>query len=92
MKCSKRRVKLELGSKNDFAEQITISYWRFYALLNNRQFMKTKFHKYCSGLLGGDFCPTQEKLRGSRGVSDESRKSDLRAVEQLSSQHRLGLV
>lgn len=43
--------KIGAREQNDFVEQITISYWLFYALLNNQQFMKTKFHKYHSRFL-----------------------------------------
>lgn len=43
--------KIGAREQNDFVEQITTSYWLFYALLNNQQFMKTKFHKYHSRFL-----------------------------------------
>lgn len=64
MKRIERPCKIGAREQNDFAEQITISYWLFYALLNNQQFMKTKFHKYLSGLLGGDLLPAKENLGG----------------------------
>lgn len=59
-----QQVLCKIGAReqNDFVEQITISYWLFYALLNNQQFMKTKFHKYRSRLLSRGFLHVQPQL------------------------------
>lgn len=54
--------KIGAREQNDFVEQISVSYWLFYALLNNQQFMKTKFHKYQRRF------PSQEVLCGFRGA------------------------
>lgn len=54
--------KIGAREQNDFVEQITVSYWLFYALLNNQQLMKTKFRKYRRRF------PSQEVLCGFTGA------------------------